>query len=214
MNKLDYHYQDVWRFTTMATCQSPIDVVAAKLQTGPAMVLDWSGLQTTALERKKQVIGDQFFCQGLLRIDQQAYSLIRFHVHDGAEHLFDGQAADAELHFVFQRPDGGTLVLAIFYEEEAEAPLRFQKIYHNQGQRVQLQSLLPADVSSVITYRGSLTTPPLKKDVDWILVKEKLGINPVDLATFKQDYPDNHRAVQPLNGRPVQQRPVKMLPKS
>ncbi|MCK8637877.1 carbonic anhydrase family protein [Fructobacillus fructosus] len=203
MEKLNYHYQDAWRYTTTATCQSPIDVVADKLVDGPAIAIDWSGLTISPLLKKEQVIGDQFFCHGKLVIDGQTVELVRFHIHDGFEHLWDGQSGAAELHLVFKRADGGTLVLAVFLEEDAEAGPLFAPILAGQQAQADLLTFLPAKKESILTYKGTLTTPPLKKDVDWLLLKERLGISPVDVAAFAQAYPDNYRKVQPLGNRLV-----------
>ncbi|MBS9336632.1 carbonic anhydrase family protein [Fructobacillus papyrifericola] len=211
MNKLDYHYQDAWRFTTTATCQSPIDVVAARLSDGPAMVIDWSGLQTTAISKKEQVIGDQFFCRGKLLIDGQSFELIRFHLHDGFEHLFDGQGGTAELHFVFERPDGGTLVLAVFFDEDVSAADRFKDLCSGQQTEADLQDFLPKNASTIISYQGTLTTPPLKEDVQWLLVQERLTISPADVLALKQAYPENHRAVQADGGRAVSRHSLRLL---
>lgn len=208
MEKLNYHYQDAWRYTTTATCQSPIDVVADKLVDGPEMVIDWSGLKESPLLKKEQVIGDQFFCRGKLVIDGQIVNLVRFHIHDGFEHLFDGKGGAAELHLVFQREDGGTLVLAIFLEEDSQAKVLFKPILEEKTTTVDLLTFLPENKQTMMTYKGTLTTPPLKQDVEWLLLEERLGINPEDLQAFAQAYPDNHRKVQPLGNRLVELRKI------
>ncbi|WP_010691386.1 carbonic anhydrase family protein [Fructobacillus fructosus] len=143
MEKLNYHYQDAWRYTTTATCQSPIDVVADKLVDGPAMAIDWSGLTISPLLKKEQVIGDQFFCHGKLVIDGQTVELVRFHIHDGFEHLWDGQSGAAELHLVFKRADGGTLVLAVFLDENPQAEAIFKPILDGTAAKVDLTTFLP-----------------------------------------------------------------------
>lgn len=206
MEKLNYHYQDAWRYTTTATCQSPIDVVADKLVDGPEMVIDWSGLKESSLLKKEQVIGDQFFCRGKLVIDGQIVNLVRFHIHDGFEHLFEGKGGAAELHLVFQREDGGTLVLAIFLEEDVKVPALFAPILKEEVRSVDLSTFLPKQKGSVVTYTGTLTTPPLKKDVEWVLLENRLGINPVDLQAFTHAYPGNARMVQPQGERTVYRR--------
>jgi carbonic anhydrase len=203
MEKLNYHYQDAWRYTTTATCQSPIDVVADKLVDGPAMAIDWSGLTISPLLKKEQVIGDQFFCHGKLVIDGQTVELVRFHIHDGFEHLWDGQSGAAELHLVFKRADGGTLVLAVFLDENPQAEAIFKPILDGTAAKVDLTTFLPKNKKTMMTYMGTLTTPPLKKDVEWLLLKERLGISPVDVVAFAQVYPDNYRKVQPLGNRSV-----------
>ncbi|MFC4761263.1 carbonic anhydrase family protein [Fructobacillus durionis] len=203
MEKLNYHYQDAWRHTTTATCQSPIDVVAADLAEGSPLRIDWSKLQTSAVRKDEQVIGDQFFCDGQVMINDVTYDLVRFHIHDGYEHLWNGQGGPAELHLVFTRPEGGTFVLAVFLTLDEQAETLFRPILKEEKKQVNLQNFLPAVVTEAVTYVGTLTTPPLKKDVHWLLLKETLGINTEDLVTFTQAYPDNHRDVQPVQEREV-----------
>lgn len=203
MEKLNYHYQDAWRNTTTATCQSPIDVVAADLVSGSPLRIDWSNLQTSAVRKDEQVIGDQFFCDGQLLINEESYDLVRFHIHDGYEQLWDGQDGPAELHLVFNRPDGGTFVLGVFLTLDEKASALFEPVLNEKINQVNLQDFLPDNADEAVSYIGTLTTPPLKKDVQWLLLKEPLGINADDLATFTQVYPDNHREVQPVLNRAV-----------
>ncbi|MBS9335151.1 carbonic anhydrase family protein [Fructobacillus sp. M1-13] len=203
MDKLDYQEQSAWRYTTKERAQSPIDVTQSAIQKGEDWSVDWSGLGKTAVLKKKPVIGDQFFATGQLKVNDRSYDLVRFHLHDGAEHYLFGKKAAAELHLVFQRPDGGTLVLAIFLEKDEASALQLAPILNGEEAFVDLQDLLPKNIQKGWAYQGTLTTPPLKEDVAWLLVDAPLAVHQSDLAFLKKSYPDNHRKVQPLNGRAV-----------
>ncbi|MBS9338698.1 carbonic anhydrase family protein [Fructobacillus sp. M2-14] len=203
MDKLDYLYQDAWQHTTKEVDQSPIDIQTKNLKKGDCINVDWQGIGPSALTVKEKVIGDQYYCEGQLTLEEKQYQLERFHTHQGYEHLIDGQSGPAEIHLVFKRPDGGTMVLGIWTKLDEQAPILFEPVFLGRSNTIELMDMVPKNLKSVYTYTGTLTTPPLKEDVHWVLLKEKLGINPVDVAAFAQAYPHNVRSVQPLNGREV-----------
>lgn len=63
-------------------------------------------------------------------------------------------------------------------------------------------TLLPADRTSV-QYSGSLTVPPCSEGVTWNVILEPLTVSADQLAQLTAAYADNHRPIQPLNGREI-----------
>ncbi|MCO0832121.1 carbonic anhydrase family protein [Fructobacillus sp. W13] len=208
MDKLNYAHQIAWQHTTKEKDQSPIDITKDAVVEGDCIHVDWKGLGPTALTVKEKVIGDQYYCDGQITLGGATYQLERFHTHQGYEHLIDGQSGPAEIHLVFKRPDGGVMVLGVWTELDEEAPVLFAPVFEGKETTIELMDMVPKNFSMVYTYTGTLTTPPLKEDVHWVLLKEKLGINPADVAAFAQAYPHNVREVQPLNGREIVARKV------
>ncbi|KMK53207.1 Carbonic anhydrase precursor [Fructobacillus sp. EFB-N1] len=203
MEKLDYRFQSAWTATALSNLESPIAIEKSAVVTGDDWQVDWTDFQNTPVKKSPEVIGDQFYCQGQLILNQQAWNVVRFHIHDGAEHLIDGQRDAAEIHIVCQNQLGQTLVVGAFAEVDEKHPVIFAPLFSEEKKTVNLQDLLPVEKTGCFSYMGSLTTPPLKKNINWFLLDKPVGINPKDLATFAEAYPDNYRNCQPLSGRTV-----------
>ena len=66
-------------------------------------------------------------------------------------------------------------------------------------------ALLPADHRALL-YTGSLTTPPCTEQVHWVVMEQPIEMSRAQISVFRRLFPDNHRPVQPLNGRePVEE---------
>jgi carbonic anhydrase len=61
---------------------------------------------------------------------------------------------------------------------------------------------MPAGRKALI-YTGSLTTPPCSEDVNWIVLQQPIEISRDQLDAFQKSFRDNHRPIQPANGRMV-----------
>ncbi|SEH44114.1 carbonic anhydrase family protein [Fructobacillus pseudoficulneus] len=209
MQKLDYRYQSAWKYTTNSIGESPIAIDTKLVVDRDAWLVDWSGIKTSPIRKNAEVTGDQFYCEGELQLNGQSWQLIRFHVHDGAEHLVDGRRFAAEIHFVCQNDQGQTMVLAILATEDHQQEPLLTPLFQEKSKTADLQDFLPKIKSLAYSYVGTLTTPPLQQGIRWFLLAEPLGINQKDLATFKQAYSENHRDCQPLAGRVVERHPLR-----
>lgn len=139
------------------------------------------------------------------------YYLEQFHFHVSSEHTIDGEHFAAELHLVHESEDEQLLVIGVLLEVGAENTsltelLGAAAALSPEGESVELNSpinvatLLPADRTSV-QYDGSLTTPPCSEGVTWNVILEPLTVSEDQLAQLTAAYADNHRPIQPLNGR-------------
>ena len=200
MQHLDYKQQNTWRQADDTPFQSPIDIQQqqSKPVMASAMTLTFRG-RTTYDDR---IVGEQFLVNGTLQLDGETWQLERFHFHDGAEHLMDGQRHDAEIHFVFLQGER-VLVLAVFADVIADAPATpIQAILNGSVAAQTLVALLPTD-RAYYRYVGSLTTPPLGQDVTWLVLANPIAMTATDAALLHARYPENYRDVQDLAGREV-----------
>lgn len=170
------------------------------------------------------------------------YKLEQFHFHwgskssHGSEHLLDGKSFAAELHLVhwncekyksfadsLEHPDG-LCVLGAFLEASDADNVNYVKLF-NEIKRVPCKGnecdvaekfdpiiLLPEDLTKYFHYSGSLTTPPLKECVQWVVFKNSVRLSESQLQEFRnlhfggKDSPcmcDNYRPPQELCSREV-----------
>lgn len=202
MEYLDYASQDLWE--SYSNFESPIDINLSQIENKPLkqQPLTFAFTPGDRITKKIQSNGDQFLVAGKLVVGKQKYQLQRLHFHDGSEHTINGRRLDGEIHLVFQGENNSNLVLAILCQVDKEhaEKLPLTAIYNEQAHGEDLNLLLPANLSHV-TYVGSLTTPPLKSDITWIVLTESHFISPDSKEALHNDYPDSHREIQPLNGR-------------
>lgn len=140
------------------------------------------------------------------------YILQQFHFHATSEHLVDGNSHAAELHLVHKAADGSLLVVGVFLDQgEADAELAellrsVPAVDSNDATRltetIDPSALLP-DARASVQYDGSLTTPPCSEGVQWNVFLTPVTVSAEQLHTLTTAYPDNHRPVQPLHGRPL-----------
>ena len=162
--------------------------------------------ETSALLSDDRPVGEQFLGDGELMIGNDTLAFDRLHFHDGAEHVVDGHQHDFEVHFVFQHPvTQAVTVLGVFGQTIAtdmtDCDRVITKLFARESVTAnELNALLP-EKKSYITYQGSLTTPPVQQDITWLLLTEPITVRAATGAVIHRSYPDNHRDLQPLNGR-------------
>lgn len=202
MQILDYQTQENWQSTS--AWQSPIALDLASLTPKP---LTQQNLTLTfgkakPIKATPSPSGMQFEATASLNFKQQTYQLQRFHFHDGSEHLLANQRLAGEIHFVFSNAQE-TLVLAVLCQVDTNFDDDlFAKIYQENLSNEQLAQLIPQN-RAYVTYLGTLTTPPLTPDIRWIVLTTPLKISLNSKKVIQQAFANNHRQVQPLNGRKI-----------
>lgn len=222
--------------------QSPLDILRTNVKEGDDLidlVLEgWEKERTGILSNTGSTVKFEPYkneSSAKTKNHKGTYELRQFHLHwgdannNGSEHLVDGKATAAEIHFVHQNPDkdpedGDAFAVVgvrlVVDKEEAEIPdywsvLSVKELYPfgaNTSVTVRYSDFLPAD-RSYYFYEGSLTTPNCYEVVQWFLLQETISVPEAyleQLRNIENEEGDkltfNFREPQELNGRTVSQR--------
>ncbi|HET7837886.1 MAG TPA: carbonic anhydrase family protein [Variovorax sp.] len=135
------------------------------------------------------------------------YRLAQFHFHTPSEHHLDGRAFPMEMHLVNKSADGAITVVGVMIKagrrNEALAPVFAKPPKAGDAVRdlrIDLAAVLPADHKALL-YTGSLTTPPCTEQVHWVVLERPIEMSRAQIDAFRHLFRDNHRPIQPLNGR-------------
>lgn len=142
----------------------------------------------------------------------QEYTLQQFHFHTPSEHQLNGKNKAMELHLVHTNQVGESAVVGLLIEEGQEN-MNFKTMWEQLPEKkteiamavidpIPLNNIFPKD-HIIFFYTGSLTTPPCTEEVKWIVFKEPIQMSKEQITAFRQIFPDNHRPVQPLEGRKI-----------
>lgn len=151
-----------------------------------------------------------------LELDGVEWDVVQFHFHAPSEHFVDGQETPAEMHIVHRNGDDLLVVGVFIVEGEVNLPLApiFDMLPQNPGDHVEidhfdLAAILP-DSHESYRYQGSLTTPPCREGVNWVLLAEPIEMSNGQIGALEAlfspttGFPDgNRRPVQSLNDRVV-----------
>ena len=165
-------------------------------------------------------------------IGGQGYRLVQYHFHAPAEHAVSGRLADVEGHFVHMNAQGATAVIGVFFRIGRKPNRVLDNILlaapATAGNEVNAGEASPAElfrhirgvhdtrgpvlVDSFCSYTGSLTTPGRTEGVLWSVLADGGGVSERAVTRFHRviarfpcydGYPNNNRAVLPLNGRVI-----------
>ncbi|MEO0409875.1 MAG: carbonic anhydrase family protein [Cyanobacteria bacterium P01_A01_bin.135] len=185
--------------------QSPIDLGKPKLD---GAVLDEGAIAYQAIPSAVQDTGLTLQVDtpagNLLYLDGEAFALRQFHFHAPSEHRLDGAAFPMELHLVHQSEAGTLAVVSVFLqvgrENLALAPVWSTLVGKSDAGQVMVQDLLPGD-RRVVSYQGSLTTPPCSEGVRWVVFQTPIEVSRQQLEAFQKHFAPNARPLQPLMNR-------------
>lgn len=198
---------------TNGESQSPVNLRETETIRGSADVqVNYRPTNFTLNNDGHTVLAEPGNADNTLTYEGEEYTLSQFHFHAPSEHLINGEYEEMEFHLVHESPGGEIVVTAFMLEEGSGTtfPSSFwDKMPSNKTEapasadnRLHLEELLPFSETN-FQYEGSLTTPPCTEGVNWIVYGEAVSVSSDQLKDFQQIYDDNHRPVQPLNGREV-----------
>lgn len=200
--------------------QSPIDlgVVKGELRIPISYSYEPVQLRIARTEHVVDVLNNGHTIQvdydegSTIEMDGAAYELVQYHFHAPSEHTLNGLHYPMEMHLVHQSGEGELLVVAVFIREgehnEAFAPVwehlpeEIGEAFHLEHVLVNIDDLLPDD-RRTLRYTGSLTTPPCKEGVHWVVLSNPVAISRDQIGAFTRIVDGNARPVQARNGREV-----------
>ncbi|CAK7341823.1 unnamed protein product [Dovyalis caffra] len=160
---------------------------------------------------------------GVLIINDKNYTLKQMHWHSPSEHQFDGVRYAAELHLVHQDVSGSIAVVSMLYELGDADPfiskisdkldaLAKEACAGNEEAHIPIgvldNKLLRKNTRKYYRYVGSLSTPPCRENVLWNILGKVRTISKKQVEALRaplgDDYKQNARPVQPLNGRKIE----------
>ncbi len=202
-------------FATCATGkrQSPINIDDSITLRGPAEAIgfDYSTSSATVVNNghtiQIDINGDNaIFVRG------SRYQLVQVHFHHPSEERINHRSFAMVAHLVHKDYMGRLAVVAVLLEPGEANPV-INKFWTymplGPGDRVampagsaDLAQLLPKD-QRYYQFMGSLTTPPCSEEVLWMILKQPVTLSSDQMRLFAQQFPNNARPVQPINGRVV-----------
>jgi carbonic anhydrase len=196
--------------------QSPIDLESRDAKTGKAgeFHIDYEKGAVALVNNGHTVQANVSDPKDTVVFDGDTYRLSQFHFHAPSEHTTDGTRFPLELHFVNEDGRKRVAVIGVMVKlgqpNESLAPV-LKSLPATETEKatgasppvtVDLASVLPRDHKAFV-YTGSLTTPPCTEGVHWIVLEEPIQMSSEQIESFTRIFHDNHRPLQKVNGREI-----------
>ncbi|HLW79194.1 MAG TPA: carbonic anhydrase family protein [Terriglobia bacterium] len=150
-----------------------------------------------------------------LTVGKKPYFLTELHFRQPGENAVHGKRPRMSVQFVHFSPEGVFLVIEVPIVAGKENPV-IKTLWEHipapgkeakpEGVKINPADLLPAD-PSFYRYPGSLTTPICNEVAQWYVMKNPIELSEAQIAAYTKHYNNTARPLQPLNDRPVDERP-------
>lgn len=142
-----------------------------------------------------------------LTYEDTDYALDHIHVHTPSEHTVDGEQLAAEFHLVHESETEELLVVGVLAEPGDGDP-RLDAFTDAADQSTETPIEFPLDLlmpeeATLLSYEGSLTTPPCSEGVQWLVLQAPVELSEEQLTALETAHADNARPTQPLNDREI-----------
>jgi carbonic anhydrase len=196
--------------TKWAACggaaQSPIDLELQATKAKP-IAFDYKPTAATVVDNG-HTLQVNLEPGSKITIDDDVFELVQFHVHTPSEHTIAGESFPMEVHLVHKDKDGKLAVVGVMYEVGESKSLEpvWSKWPAKVDAAVKLKkpfdptTLLP-ESRTVVSYSGSLTTPPCTEGVMWNVMRRTRVVTQKQLDVLHTHYPKNARPVMPRGER-------------
>ena len=195
--------------------QSPINITGAQRQPLAPLKFEYRAAPLK-IANDGHTARVRFSNGSVLRIGNQSYTLQQFHFHTPGGDRIEGEEFPMVVHLLHKSASGQLLALAVLVRVGAENPMlaTLLPLVPAKPDGDHLHASVPVDPNMMLPddrgyfrYSGSLTSAPCTEGVDWIVMKKPLQISADQLATYKQKFADNARAVQSVNRRTILESP-------
>jgi carbonic anhydrase len=191
--------------------QSPIDIKADTRPGKRDLSAQYGPVPLAVLHNGHTV---QFNTDGAgeMMLNGVAFQLLQIHFHTPSEHVFNGQHAPLEAHFVHKSAGGALAVIGVFIVPGAENRALSALISHLPEHETPVKTYAeveidPADLlppeRAFTWYLGSLTTPPCTEGVNWHVMAQPITASADQIARLERAMGMNARPVQQVLGRVV-----------
>lgn len=201
-----------------ATCasgkqQSPINIDDSITLRGPAEAIgfDYNTSSATVVNNGRTIQIDMTGDNGIT-VRGSRFQLLQLHFHHPSEERINHRSFAMVAHLLHRDYMGRLAMVAILLEPGPANPVIDQFWTYmplGKGDRVtmpaasvELPKLLPRD-QRYYQFMGSLTTPPCTEEVLWMILKQPVTLSHQQMRLFAQQFPNNARPVQPINGRVI-----------
>ena len=200
--------------------ESPINLTGPTIDLGRYLSIDYANTPPREILNNGQQIQVQFptaSTSGTMTLGGVPYTLSQFHFHDTSENVVDGQAYPMEAHFVNISASGSQTVLAVFLRlgahNDALDPILNAATASLTGANTSTTMTTPIDFAGLMPtsmqgwfYRGTLTTPPLSRAINWLVFSTPITLDDAQLKQYEavasaSGFLPNNRPVQPTDGR-------------
>jgi carbonic anhydrase len=200
-----------WAACERGRQQSPIDIVAPRVQALPALQFEYHGAPLRIVN-DGHTVRVRFGPGSRLLIGGEAHALQQFHFHVPGGDKVRGEEFPLAMHFLHRGRSGRLVSLVLLFRLGAENPalaaLLPQMPQRGRAERelaavkVDPAQWLPRS-HAYYAYDGSLTAPPCTEGVLWLVLKQPQELSAPQLARLAALFPPNARPTQPLHGRVV-----------
>lgn len=197
----------------VGTAQSPINIETATAVSSPTLAsptVKYAEVTSEVENNGHSIEAVPSTDNNAITVAGQSFALKNVHFHAPSEHTIDGKSFPLELHFVNKTPTGSGAVIGVLVTEgaqnEAWQPFidAMNKTTKDQPSEADLpwQSMAPSNLTA-FNYAGSLTTPPCSQPINWWVDSVPITMSAQQIQAFTNQYTNNNRPVQPLDGRVV-----------
>jgi len=195
--------------------QSPVNIV-----TDSTKKLNFIDMpEYNYLYSRYQLINKKYFMRlqiansyNYIKLDNSFFYLQHIDIHTPSEHWIDGEYYPLELELYHENNKNEVVIISVFGIEGKENKIVAEAISKTNvlakskklglSKKFNALDLIPKN-GTVYRYRGSLTTPPTKENVRWVIYHSPITFSIQQIENYRSCFHYSARPIQSLNYRKV-----------